>query len=341
MDCSTDLVRIIPMSLSFQVPITILSPTIRDILQVSTFLCCTERLGQGPYGWWVYYVKIPWTPTQGRVVSGCPTRGGRCLPSVVRSLSGEFGAVAGVGPGDVPEGCPLLWGAQDADRVADLERQVCPWVWDHLVPPHDGQDGCPGLAPYAEVAYGVPEEAGRRRTLTLVVFGGLFPVQAHPLDLDRLGGLPQPREEPVTALPGYLLPGDGGVQLTPHAVGEGLGFLWGDPEAGEGLARQLQAGLQLGLHRLVHAEAAEVFQLPGVLGPDQEIRFRGQAPHPFYGESHRKGVGDGQHDDARPTDTGGLQNRYGYGVAVHGGEARRLRLIGAIRIRLNDDERLL
>ena len=62
-----------------------------------------------------------------------------------------------------------------------------------------------------------------------------------------------------------------GVEFAPYAVGEGLGFFRCDPEAGEGLARQLQAGLQLRLHRLVDAQAAEVFELPGALGPYQEI----------------------------------------------------------------------
>src|SRR5215208_5879350 len=83
------------------------------------------------------------------------TRGRRGWGSAVGRFSGDFGAVAG----DGAEGCPLLLGTKDADRVAGFQRQVCTWVWDHLVPPHDGQDGRPGLPPHGEVSHGVTEEA--------------------------------------------------------------------------------------------------------------------------------------------------------------------------------------
>src|SRR5215217_6391765 len=188
MDCSTDFVRMIPMSRPFQVPHTILTPTIQDILQVSTFLCCTEQLAQGPCGRWMYYAnKILWTPTRvpGRfVVSGCPTRVRPGLPSAVRRFSGDLGAVAGLGDG--AEGCPLLRGAQDADRVAGFERQLSTWVRDHLVSPNDGQDGCPGLAPHAEVSYGVSEKVAPSVTLGLLFPGNLYLGQPYPLYLDPL-----------------------------------------------------------------------------------------------------------------------------------------------------------
>src|SRR5829696_6114974 len=136
----------------------------------------------------MYYAKkILWTPTQdpGRfVVSGCSTRVRPCLPSAVRRFSGDFGAVVGLGDG--AEGCPLLRGAQDADRVAGFERQVSPWVRDHLVPPHDGQDGRPGLAPHVEVPYGVAEEAPPGWTPGLVFPRDLYLGQPYPLYLDRL-----------------------------------------------------------------------------------------------------------------------------------------------------------
>src|SRR5215207_9318177 len=195
MDCSTDFVRMIPMSRPFQVPYTILTPTIRAILQVSTFLCCTEQLAQGPCGRWMYYAKkILWTPTRdpGRfVVSGCPTRVRPCLPSAVRRFSGDFGAVVGLDDG--AEGCPLLRGAQDADRVAGFERQVSPWVRDHLVSPHYGQDGRPGLASHAKISYGVTQKVAPSVTLGLLFPGDLYLGQPYPLYLDRLGSLPQPR----------------------------------------------------------------------------------------------------------------------------------------------------
>ena len=88
-----------------------------------------------------------------------------------------------------------------------------------------------------------------------------------------------------------------------------MGLFRRDPEAGEGLARQLQASLQLGLHRLIDAEAAEVFQLPGAFSPDQEVGLRREASHPFDGKPGRKGVGDGQHDEASRNDTGGFEER--------------------------------
>ena len=48
-----------------------------------------------------------------------------------------------------------------------------------------------------------------------------------------------------------------------------------------------------------------------------------------------------EHDETRPADPGGLQNGYGHGVAVDGGEARGLRLVGAGRVGFHDDEGLL
>jgi hypothetical protein len=81
------------------------------------------------------------------------------LPSAVGRSPGDFGAFVGVDPGEGSEGCPLLPGAKDAYCIAGFEGQVCSWVGDHLVPPHDGQDGRPGLAPYAEVPYSMTDEA--------------------------------------------------------------------------------------------------------------------------------------------------------------------------------------
>src|ERR671910_3053832 len=147
----------------------------------------------------MYYAKkILRTPTRdpGRfVVSGCPTRVRPCLPSAVRGISGDFGAVVGLGDGT--EGCPLLRGAKDADRVAGFERQVGPWVRDHLVPPHYGQDGRPGLAPHAEISYGVTEKVAPGVTLALHFPEDLYLGQPYPLNLDRLRSLPQPCERPV------------------------------------------------------------------------------------------------------------------------------------------------
>ena len=197
---------------------------------------------------------------------------GRC--SAVGRFPGDFGAVVGVGPGDGAEGCPLLWGAQDAHCIAGLERQVGPWVWDHLVPSHDGQDGRPGLAPHAEVPYGVSEEA----TLRLVSsFSGTCPSDSriHSTSI-ACEACRSPRRVCLRP-PWRPPPGDGGVEFAPYAVGEGLGFFRCDPEAGEGLARQLQASLQLRLHRLVDAQAAEVFELPGAR-PVPGDRPRGPGP---------------------------------------------------------------
>src|ERR687895_2980997 len=129
------------------------------------------------------------------VVSGCPTRVRLCLPSAVRRFSGDFGAVVGLGDG--AECRPLLRGTQDADRVACFERQVSPWVRDHLVPPHYSQNGSPCLAPHPEVSYGVTEKATPRGTPRLVFPGDLYLGQPHPLYLDRLRSLPQPRERSV------------------------------------------------------------------------------------------------------------------------------------------------
>src|SRR5215208_4765052 len=106
----------------------------------------------------MYYAsKNSSVPPRRFLVSVVRRRWGRC--SAVSRSSCDIGAVVGDGPGDGAEGCTLLRGAEDADRVAGFERQVCPWVWDHLVPPHDGQDGRPGLAPHPEVSYGVTEKA--------------------------------------------------------------------------------------------------------------------------------------------------------------------------------------
>ena len=95
---------------------------------------------------------------------------------------------------------------EDADRVAGLERQVRPWVRDHLVPPHDCQDGRPGLAPYAEVPNSVAEKATPGRTLALVFPGDLSLGQPYPLYFDRLRSLPQPRERSVATFLCLLLP---------------------------------------------------------------------------------------------------------------------------------------
>src|SRR5215210_2726231 len=148
------------------------------------------------------------------------------------------------------------------------------------------------------------------------------------------------RRDPV-AFPGGPFPGNGGVQLAPYAVGEVLGLLRGAPETCKGLARQLQASLELWLYRLVDAQAAEVLQLPGVLRPDQEVGIRSQATHAFDGEPGRQGAGDGQHHEARPTDPGGFEDGYGHGVAVDRGEPGLPGLIGPARIGLDDDERLV
>ncbi len=128
------------------------------------------------------------------------------LPSAVGRSPGDFGAFVGVDPGDRAEGCPLLPGAKDAYCVAGFERQVCPWVWAHLVAPHDGQDGCTGLAPHAEVPSGVTEEATLDWSLSLIYFGDLLLGQPYPLYFDGLRGLPQPREEAISAHPAGLLP---------------------------------------------------------------------------------------------------------------------------------------
>ena len=56
----------------------------------------------------------------------------------------------------------------------------------HLVSPHDGEDGYPGLAPHAEVPYGVAEEATFGWTLSVVFAGVLSLWEPYPLYLDGL-----------------------------------------------------------------------------------------------------------------------------------------------------------
>src|SRR5918997_4581199 len=214
-DCSMDLVRMIPIFLPFQVLCTISRPTIRGHSTSFAFLVlyratCTGR--------------------------GRPSR------LVVLRSQGDFGAVVGVRPGDGAEGRPLLWGTEDADRVAGSEHQVRPGVRDHLIPPHDGQDRHPGLAPNPKVPYRASKRSTPSEDFALVSLRDASLGQPYPLHFDRLRGLPQPCEEAVALLCGPL-PGYGSVQLAPYAVGEVLGLLSRDPEARESLARQLQAGL--------------------------------------------------------------------------------------------------
>src|SRR5918995_4645658 len=166
--------------------------------------------------------------------------------------------------------------------------------------------------------------------------------QAHPLDLDRPRGLPQPGEGPVAGvLGGGILRGDGSVQLAPDRIGEVMGLLRPPPEAGEGLAAQLQARLEFRLHRLVDAEATEIFQLPGALGPNQNVGARGERLRPLDGEPGGYGVGDGEHDQAGLGDAGGLQDGDARGVTVDRREASLPGRFGTPGIGFYNYERLL
>src|SRR5919112_2966292 len=127
MDCSTDFVRIIPMFLPFQVPCTIHRPTPRRHSTSFSFLVlyratCARSM-------WVINVLCREISDGAHAVPcGIGVRRRRGWSSAVGRSPGGFGAVVGVGPGDGTEGFPLFWGPEDADRVAVLERQVCPGV---------------------------------------------------------------------------------------------------------------------------------------------------------------------------------------------------------------------
>src|SRR5215217_4366262 len=86
-------------------------------------------------------------------------------------------------PGDGSEGGPLLRGAEDADRVARLQHQVCPGVGDHLLSPHYGQNRRPGLAPHAEVPYGATQKGA---ILALTCLGDLSLGKSYPIYFDGL-----------------------------------------------------------------------------------------------------------------------------------------------------------
>src|SRR5215210_1450454 len=111
------------------------------------------------------------------------TAGQHFRHSVVRWCAGRPAASFGVRPGDGPKGGPLLRSAEDPDRVARLEHQVCPGVRDHLLSAHYGQDGRPRLAPHREITYGA---TGEGTTLALVCFGDLSLRKSYPIYFDRL-----------------------------------------------------------------------------------------------------------------------------------------------------------
>ena len=168
--------------------------------------------------------------------------------------------------------------------------------------------------------------------------------QAHPLYLDGLRGLPQPREERVPALlGGGLLRGDGGVQFAPDAVGEVSGLPPLPPRSARGPGAPAPGRPP--------APAAPPRRRPGGRGlpaarrsrPGPGDRRSGPGPS-ARSTASLAAMASGTVSTTRRASpiAGGLQDGYGRGVAVDRGEARLPCAWSArVGVGLHDDEWLL
>ncbi len=102
---------------------------------------------------------------------------------------------------------------------------------------------------------------------------------------------------------------DRSVQFAAHSVAEALYLSRADAEVYKRLPPQFDPGLELRLHRLVHAETHEVFELLGARRTGDDADVGVEDAHALHHEPRPDRIRYREYDQARLPHPGRLQHR--------------------------------